>query len=139
MAHSCCLPNPLNSFHRGMFKLNTKFDAYLMLYSLSHFECDGHTEYMLTQRLPSPLTSTVKSSLFTHVHSHPLSLTARLHQCHPNHSCYVYNGWTFSRQTLCVHVCIKFNFRGSGREGERDGENHGCERETLICCLPYTP
>ena len=37
-----------------------------------HCECSGHTVHMLTQqRLPPPLTNTVKSSLFTHVHSSP--------------------------------------------------------------------
>ena len=80
--------NHLNSFHREMLKLNAKVDAYLLLYSLSHSECDGHTVHMLTQRhLPTPLTSTVKSSLFTHAHSSPLSLAVRLHPCHANHSC----------------------------------------------------
>ena len=60
-----------------MFKLNAKFDADSLFYSLSHFECDGHTVHLLTQRrLPPPLASTVKSSLFTHVHSNPLSLAA---------------------------------------------------------------
>ena len=48
---------------------------------------------------PPPLTSTVKSSLFTHAHSSPLSLAARLHQCHLNCSRYINNGWTFSGQT----------------------------------------
>ena len=53
-----------------MFKLNAKFDADSLLYSLSHSECDGHTVHMLTQQhLLPPLTSTVKSSLFTYVHS----------------------------------------------------------------------
>ena len=63
-----------------MFKLNAKFDADSLpyFYLLSHFECTVHN---LTQWcLPPPLTSTVKLSLFTHVHSSPLSL-ARLHQC----------------------------------------------------------
>uniref|UniRef100_K9IY15 Uncharacterized protein n=1 Tax=Desmodus rotundus TaxID=9430 RepID=K9IY15_DESRO len=42
--------------------------------------------HMLTQQhLPPRLTSTVKSSLFTHAHSSPLSLAARLHQCCVNH------------------------------------------------------
>ena len=51
-----------------------------MLYLISHFECDGHTVHMLTQwHLLPPLTSTVKLLLFTHLHSSPLSLTARLH------------------------------------------------------------
>ena len=39
----------------------TKFDADLLLYPLSHFECDGHTVHILTQEcLLSPLSSTVK-------------------------------------------------------------------------------
>ena len=46
-----------------------------------------------------PMTSTVKSSLFMRVHSSPLSLAARLYQCCANHSGYINNGWTFSRQT----------------------------------------
>ena len=51
-----------------MFKLYTKFGADSLLYLLSHFEWNGHTVHMLTQQhLPPPLTSTVKSSLFTHV------------------------------------------------------------------------
>ena len=65
-------------------------------YSLSHFECDSHTVYMLTQwLLQPPLTSTVESSLFTHVHSSPHSLDARLHRCCTNHSHYINNSWTF--------------------------------------------
>ena len=106
VAHSYSLLNHLNSFHRGMFKLNAKFDADSLLCSLSHFECDGHTVHMLTQwHLLPPLTSTVKLSVFTHVHSSPLSLAARLHQCHANHSRYINNGWTFSRQTLYLMTC----------------------------------
>ena len=70
----CIIPESLlshlNSFCGGMFKLNAKFDADLLLYSLSHFECGDHRVHMPTQeRLPPPLTSTVKLSLFTHVHS----------------------------------------------------------------------
>ena len=38
----CIIPesflNHLNSFHGGMFKLNVKYDADSLLYSLSHFE-----------------------------------------------------------------------------------------------------
>ena len=57
-----------------MLKLHTKLNADLLLYLLSHFECDGHTVHTLTQwHLPPPLTSTVKSSLFTQAHSSPLS------------------------------------------------------------------
>ena len=58
-----------------MLKLNAKFNADSLFYSLSHFECVDHTVHMLSQyHLPSPLTSTVRSSLFTHAHSSLLSL-----------------------------------------------------------------
>ena len=33
-----------------MFKLNAKFDADSLLYSLSHFKCNGPTVHMFTQR-----------------------------------------------------------------------------------------
>ena len=94
------LLNHPNSFHRGMFKLNAKFDTDSLLCSLSHFDCNGHTVHMLTQlRLLPPLTSTVKSSLFMHVYSSPLSLASRLHLCGAKRSHYINNGWTFSGQT----------------------------------------
>ena len=100
VAHSCGLLNHPKNFHERMFTLNTKFDEDFLLYLLGHFECDGHTVHMLTSRCrPSPPTSTVKSSLFTHAHSSPLSLAARLHWCRENHSCYVNSVLTFSRQT----------------------------------------
>ena len=112
----CCIPcislksllNHLNSFCGGMFTLNAKFDAYLLLYLLSHCECNVH---MLTHwGLPPPLTSTVKSSLFTHVYYSPLSLAARLHQFCTNHSHYINNGWTFSGQTSCMYCLSLVNF-----------------------------
>ena len=97
------LLNHLNSFHREMFKFYSKCHADLFLRSLSHFEYDGHTVHMVIQwHLWPPLTSTVKFSLFTHVHVSPLSLSARLHRCHVNHPPYINNGWTFFRQTLYV-------------------------------------
>ena len=108
VAHSCSLLNHPNTFHRGVFKLNAKSDADLLLYLPSHFECDDHTVHMLTQyHLLPPVTSTVKSSLFMHVHSSPLSLSARLHQCHTNCSHYINNGWSFSRQTLYIPHATK--------------------------------
>ena len=66
IAHSCGLLNHLSSFCEGMLKLHAKFDAELLLYSLSPFECDGHTVHMLTQWcLPPPLTSKVVIHLYT--------------------------------------------------------------------------
>ena len=101
----CIIPERLlnhpNSFRGGMFKLNAKSDADSLLYSFSHFECNSHTVHMLIQQclLPPLTSSTVKSSLFTHACSSPLSLAARLHQCHTNRSHYINSGWTFSGQT----------------------------------------
>ena len=93
----------LEQFPWRMFKLNAKSDTDSWLYLLSHFECDGHIGHMLTQqRLPPPLTSAVKSSLFMHAHSSPFSLAARLHHCCANCSHHIYNGLTFSRQTLYI-------------------------------------
>ena len=105
VVHSCSVLNHLNRFHRGIF--NAKFDADSALNFISYFECGDHTLHMLTQwHLPPPLTSTVKWSLFTHVHSSPLSLAARWCGCHSNCSNYINNGWAFSGQTLCVCVCV---------------------------------
>ena len=61
---------------------------------------------MLTQwHLLPPLTSTLKSSLFTHVHSGPLSLAARLHGCHTRCSPYVNNFWPSSGQnSTCTYT-----------------------------------
>ena len=59
-------------------------------YLLSDFKCNCHTVHMLTKQcLPPPLTSTVKLSLFTHVHSSPLSLVAGLHRYLTNRSHYI--------------------------------------------------
>ena len=60
-----------------MFKLNAKFDADSLLYSLILNVTATQYTYSFNgiYRGP-PLTSTVKSSLFTDVHSRPLSLAA---------------------------------------------------------------
>lgn len=77
----------------------------LLSYLLSHFECRGHTVHLLTLWcLPSPLTSTGKSSLFVLAQSSPLSLAATLHQCQGKRLCYINNGWTFCGQKKFVTV-----------------------------------
>ena len=76
----------------------------------SHFECDDHTVHIFTHWC-LPVTSTEKLSLFTHAHSSPLSLAARLHRCCTNHSHYNNNGWTFSGQPppdMCVCNYLKY-------------------------------
>ena len=60
-----------------MFKLNAKFDANLLLYLLSHLECNGHTAHILTQWCLLP---------------HPHWLVQWSHQC--SHMCIpVYSSW----------------------------------------------
>ena len=54
VAPSCSLLNHPNSFYRGLFKLNAKFDADSLLYLLSHFEHYGHTVHMLTHCVYHP-------------------------------------------------------------------------------------
>ena len=72
----------------------TKCDADSLFYSLTRFECDGHKVHVLTQKgLLPQLTGTVKS-LVTHAPSSLLSLAARLHGCHANHS-HINNSWDF--------------------------------------------
>ena len=96
VAHSCGLLSHPNTFRGRIFKLNAKFEADFFFYSLSNLKC--HIVHRFTQeRLQSPLTSTVKLSLFTHMHFSPLSWATRLHWCCTNH--YINNGWTFSGQT----------------------------------------
>ena len=55
---------------------------------------------------PHWLVQWSKWSLFMHVHSSPLSLAARLHQCCENCSCYINSGWTSSGQTSYTHETI---------------------------------
>ena len=70
-------------------------------HSLSHFEWDSYTVHILNPRhLLPPMTTAVKLSLFTHVHSNPLSLAPSYHGCCVNRSRYINNGWTFSGQFL---------------------------------------
>ena len=103
--NKCSLNQP-NSFCGGMFKHNAKFNEDLLLYLLSHFKCDGHTVHVLTQRhLPPPLTSAVKSSLFTHAHSSPLSLPGYINVMQTI-LVILTNGWTFSRQTSYIIICL---------------------------------
>ena len=102
VAHSCGLLNHPNSFQGGMFKLNTIFDADLLLYMLILIAMATQYTCSLSGIYLPPLTNTVKSSLFTHVYSSPLSLAAKLHRYHTNHSCHITNGWTFSMQTSYI-------------------------------------
>ena len=68
------------------------------------------------------MASIVRLSLFMHVHPRPLSLAARVHQCHTNCSHYINNGWTFFRLNsyilrfqggICKVHCLSF-FKACG-------------------------
>ena len=72
-----------------------------LMQKLMQIHCSTHsvilnamtTQYtcLLNWSLPPSLTSTVKSSLLTYVHSSPLPLTARLHWYFANYSHYINN------------------------------------------------
>ena len=69
-----------------------------------------HNTHAHSMAYTSP-TSTVKSSLFMHAHSSPLSSVAMLQWCHKNGSPYINNGWSFSGLTfiyiyICICVCV---------------------------------
>ena len=95
---------------------------------------------MLTQQcLPPPLTSSVKSSLFTHSCSSPLSLVARLHRCGANHSYFVNNDWTFSRQTTYTYTCIYLYFILFFGHLERKSCNSPCDFASCWCENSWSP
>ena len=95
VAHSCGHLNHLNSFCRGLLKLNAKFDVDLLLCSLSHFECEAMQYVFSLNGIYCPLWliqwSHGCSCMWILVHS-PWCPTKRSH--------YINNGWTFSYQTI---------------------------------------
>ena len=131
----CIIPKSLlnhpNSFREVMFKLNAKFDANSLLYLLSHFECHGHTVHMLTQwGLLPPLTSTVKSLLFMHMHSSPwlpgyINVTWTI-----LHVLTILDFfWTDLKQWICIKFCVKLQH--SFAEILDNWEGH-CYRQLII-------
>ena len=106
VAHSYKLLNQSNSFCGGMFKLNTKFDADSLFYSVilnvmaPQYTCSlhgiHHPHWLVQWSLHC-------SHMSIPVHS---SLADRLHQCRTNCSCYINNGWTFFLDKPCVCMCV---------------------------------
>ena len=66
---------------------------------------------------PPSLTSAVMSSLFTHAHSTPFSLAAKLHRYHANCSHYINNGWNFCRQTSYTFIQVMEKESGTAHFG----------------------
>ena len=101
-AHSCDLLNYPSSFCRGMFKLNSKFDAdycstcsIILNVTATQYTCSLSGIYC------PPLTSAGKLSVFMPPHSSPFP---SLHGCHANHSRYINNVWTLLRQTIIYNL-----------------------------------
>ena len=88
----------------GIFNLMQNL---IQIHCSTHCLIEWHSTLAHSKASTTPLTSTVKSSLFTRTHSSPLSLAVRLHWHCTNHSHYIKNGWNFSRQTsIYIHTLI---------------------------------
>ena len=98
VAHSCGLPNHPNSFCEGMFQLNAKFDADMLLYSLRHLSV-----------MPTQYACSLSGIYCPHLVRWGCHCS---HMCIPVHSPWlpgyidvqtvlviINDGWTFSRQT----------------------------------------
>ena len=109
VAHSCCpnitgktnsvskpFGNYPNSFLRGMFKLNAIFDVASLLYSLNHFERDGHTVQMLIKGIYHPHWLVQWSC-----HCSPMSI--------PVHSPWI-PGYTNVTQTILIVLAMAWFF-----------------------------
>ena len=82
-----------------MFKLNAKFDADSLLFSLSPIECKA-TQYTCSLSGIYCPHWLAQWSCHCHAHCSPLSLAVRLYWHCTNCPQYVNNGRTFSRQTM---------------------------------------
>ena len=103
------LLNHPNSFCGGMFKLKARFDADLLPYSLIlNATATQYTRSFNGVYHRPPLTRAVTVSLFTHAHSSPLSLAARVHRCCAKSSHCINNGQTFSGQTSLYYWKLWF-------------------------------
>ena len=112
VAHNCGLLNHPNSFPRGwssLMQILMQIHCFTPSVILNVMATQVH---LLTQLLLS-LTSSVKSSLFAHVHSSPFSLAPRLHWGHSRSSHYINNGWTFFGQTSYILATL-FLWRSLG-------------------------
>ena len=102
VTHSCGLLNHLNSFLRNVQAWCSIQCRSVVLLTQSFWMRQPHSAHTHLRALPAPLATTVKSSLFVHVHSSPLSLAAKLHRCIANCFYYIHNGLTFPDRT---HIC----------------------------------
>ena len=106
-AHSCGLLSHPNSFQGGNIQAYCKiWCRFVALFAQSFWMQWPHSIHLTQLWLLPPLTNTVKSSLFTHAHSSPLSLAARINRRGANCSHYINNGWIFPRQTSYTYMNI---------------------------------
>ena len=78
-----------SSLMRNLMHINCSTYPVILNVAITQYTCSLSVIYR-----PHWL-NTVKSSLFTHAHSSPLSSAVRLHQCHANCSRYINSGCTF--------------------------------------------
>ena len=139
VSHSCGLLNHLvssgecSSFTQNLMKI-------CALLAQSFWMWWPHTTYAHSMASTAPPTSTVKFSLFTHAHSSPTSLAARLYWCCANHSCYINNGWTLSRQTsqiLLLSLFYRWGYRNAEKlcHLSKIIEKNGDEIHTMTICF----
>ena len=129
----------LNSFCGGMSKLDAKSDADLLLYSRSHFECNGHTGHTLTQGLlPPPLTNKYSEVVIVHTcASQSTLLGCQVTSMSHKHSHYIHNGWTFSEETLCViYVNDKLKRKNTHEPTTQISTYHYCFVYSTRVCDP---
>ena len=96
VAHSCGLLNHPNSFSGGIFKLNAKFDADLLFYSVILYTTD--TQYRVSLNGPHWLVQW--SHHYSCIFQYTLSLATRLHWCHTICSHYI------STYIIYVYIAI---------------------------------
>ena len=111
-----CQPQVAQSYSLLNHRMVSAEECSSLMQNVMQIRCSTHsvilnamaTQYTHLMALLSPLSSTVKLSLFTHEHSSPLSLAVRLHQCHANLSLFINNGWTFSGQTSFIYIYVQY-------------------------------
>ena len=94
VTHSCRLLNHPNSFHGVMVRLKAKFDAGLLLCSLSHLGLRWPHRTRAHSTASTTLTDQYSEVIIVHTCAFQSTL-----QCCAN-CCYINSGWAFSGQTL---------------------------------------
>ena len=132
-----------NSFCRGKLKLNAKFDADSLLYSPSHFECEGHTVHMLTH-WSTTLTASYSEVVTVHTCTfQSIPLGCQVTSMSPNCFRYINTGWAFwgqiyRRKYLQTHISNKLAAYGNECKCQHVHVCHRSRLEQLFLGLDLT-